>query len=464
MKRIVFALIATVLPFSDVFCMVDPSATQETKDLYTLLQQINAEDGAAFGNEYSLFRGMYTDGTAWYYDGSGDYLYSDIQNICGIPPLISAWDINEFALSDGTWKDCNMKSIRMADAMGAICCLSFHENNPVTGGGYSDTDIDLADILPDGAYHSVFEADWSKAADMIGNLKRTDGTLIPVILRPFHELTGNWFWWGSQTDADEFIQLWQWLVTYLRDTRGLHNIIYEYNTGSDVDTTAAFLARWPGDAYVDIASCDVYLYDTSASTVLTAPLNITAQVAADKGIPAALAEVGAQGAMSGSTDETWWTDKVLDPLKDAGLFSKICLIAGWANWGTAQYHIPYPGDSKAADFKVFLQDDHILLLDRVNENAAWMTHPVLGSIYTAEYPWVYGSEQGWEYLCDILNPQNGSAWYYDWNLGWIWTSDVFFPYLWSSEKNWLYYGETLSNGMRVFYDFDDAAWINVPRN
>jgi beta-mannanase len=34
----------------------------------------------------------------------------------------------------------------------------------------------------------------SKAAKFFLSLKGSDGK-IPILYRPFHELTGNWFWW-----------------------------------------------------------------------------------------------------------------------------------------------------------------------------------------------------------------------------------------------------------------------------
>ena len=447
--------------------MVDSNATQETKDLYTILKNINSADGALFGNEYAFFRGLYSDASAWTNE-SGAYLASDIQNICGVPPSFSGWDLNEFAMNTGSWYEQNIASIIAADKMGAICTLTFHENNPSTSGAYYDTNIDLTDILPGGTKHDAFLAHWAKAADAIGRLQRSDGTMIPVILRPLHELTGAWFWWGTNTDKAEFIQLWQWIVTYLRDTRGLHNIIYVYNTGN-ATTKTQFLDRWPGDAYVDVVSCDVYLSDTDTSSALTVPLNVLISVSVEKGMPAALAEVGTSenggtnnGGMGYSDIDEWWTTKVLTPIKDAGLFTKIAWIAGWASWGTSQYHIPFPGDSKADDFAIFLRDSHIFLLDYLNPDAVWSELNHLGRTYTVFYPWVYSTEQGWEYMNDVFNPASGNEWIYDQNLGWFWTNNKCYPYIWSSTHGWLYYLCTLDDGSRWFYSYTNAQWTSFP--
>jgi mannan endo-1,4-beta-mannosidase len=455
LKSLLLPLLAFCIITSPAAALVDPDATQGTKDLYALIQQLNSADGAAFGNQYDVYCGMYADGTTWTYAG-GDTLNSDIKNICGILPSVAGWDLSEYALTTTAGID----SVIKADAMGIICCLSFHEPNPSTGGSYKDTTMDLADILPGGDDHDAFVAQWAGAADKIRQMKRADGSPVPIVLRPFHELSGNWFWWGSDTDKTEFIALWQWLVTYLRDTQGLHNILYVYNTDK-ISTKAQYLDRWPGDDYVDIVSCDVYMADSSTASTLTVPLGIVIGVSQEKGKPAALAETGgSNNGMGGSTLDAWWTTKVLKPLQDAGMFNKIAYIAGWANWGTSQYHIPYPGSSKAADFATFLNSDNIFLLDDLNVDASWTEITHMGMTYTNFYPWIYSRNQGWEYMLSLFNSKNTNDWYYDMDLGWLWTSKRNYPIFWSQNAGWLYYSNTTSQGVRWFYSYADAKWVS----
>jgi mannan endo-1,4-beta-mannosidase len=454
-------LAAVSLPAST---LVDPDATQETRDMYALLEKLNDENGAAFGNEYATFRGVYPGGASWYYSGADNaYLASDIQNICGIQPAISGWDLNEFAMTTGSWCDANIKSIVKSSEMGVICTLTFHENNPVTGNYYGDTNIDLDDVLPVGDYHAALEAQWAKAADAIARMVRSDGTMVPILLRPLHENNGNWFWWGTKSSNDKYIALWKWIVTYLRDTRGLHNILYIYNTDK-VATEAAYLARWPGDDYVDIVSCDVYMADTDAANVLTTPLGIVIKTAEEKSKPAALAEVGsnATGGMYGTHLTNWWTTKVLKPLRDADQFSHISFIAGWATWSASLCFVPYPGEKNADDFREFLRSDEIFLLDSLNADAVWTKHARLGWINTENYPWVYSFNHGWEYMYSVFNPVGGGDWLYDFRLGWLWTDNNLYPYFWSSEKGYLYYSNTTDTGLRWFYAYSEAKWISVP--
>lgn len=466
-KKLALVLTTVLTLAGKASALVDPDATQATKDLYALLQTLNSENGAAFGNQYALFRGLYSDGSPWYYtNADGEYQQSDIQNICGIQPAVSGWDINEFALPSSStwWRDANIDSIIKASEKGVICTLSFHEPNPVTGGGYNDTNISLSDILPGGSHHAEFAAHWAKAADAIAALVRTDGTPVPVLLRPFHENSGGWFWWGTNTDKEHFKELWRWVVTYLRDTRGLHNILYVYNTDV-VYTKTAYLDRWPGDDYVDVASVDVYTNKDADVTRLITPVSIAVQVAEEKGIPAALAETGCSNGGLGATSVTdWWTTQILKPLRDADLFRHIAFIASWATWGGNVYFVAYPGCKDAPDFRNFLRSDEILLLDRINPNAVWTKHARLGWIETEKYPWVYSTNHGWEYMYGIFNPKNADDWLYDYNLGWLWTDRNLYPTFWSSEQGYLYYNNTTETGLRWFYRYADAKWISVPQS
>jgi mannan endo-1,4-beta-mannosidase len=461
-NKLLLSLLAITLPVISSSALVDSNATQETQDLYALLEELNDANGVAFGGQYALFQGLYADGSQWYNSATSD-MSSDIKNICGIHPSVSGWDISEDAFYGDSWAQQNIAVIKRAYEMGAIICLSFHEGNPITGGDYNDvTDTDLSKVLEGGSAHEAFLEDWETAADFIAQLKTDDGTMIPVILRPFHELTGSWFWWGSNTDKEEFVEMWQWLVTYLRDTKGLHNILYVYNTDK-ITSSTTYLARWPGDDYVDIVSCDVYLADTDSTSKLTTSLGIVIGVSEDKGKPAALSETGPSAGNDDTTVDNWWTTKVFNPINNAGYFSKIAYIAGWANW-SGNVWMPYPGSHTAANFRTFLQDSRIFLLDHFNTSCQWTELTQLGNTYTKYYPWVYSENQGWECMTEIFTTNLVNAnWYYDTYLGWIWTRKKFYPYFWSSVKNgWVYYHSTTDDGTRWFYSYVDGAWVSYP--
>jgi hypothetical protein len=83
-----------------------------------------------------------------------------------------------------------------------------------------------------------------------------------VIFRPLHEHTQTWNWWGrSATTDSEFIAFWRFIVSYLRDTKGIHNVIYAISPQMDEvydDPVGRILFRWPGDEWVDLVGIDCY--------------------------------------------------------------------------------------------------------------------------------------------------------------------------------------------------------------
>lgn len=78
---------------------------------------------------------------------------------------------------------------------------------------------------------------------------------IPVLWRPLHEASGDWFWWGSD-GADAYRWLWELLYTRMTEYHELHNLIWIWNGQSD-----SYLVD---EEMYDIASLDIYLPEDEA--------------------------------------------------------------------------------------------------------------------------------------------------------------------------------------------------------
>ena len=142
-----------------------------------------------------------------------------------------------------------------------------HLNNPLTGGDSWDNshnDVVRSILTPGSVTREKFITWLDRLADFALNLKDSKGELIPVIFRPLHEHTQGWSWWGSScTTESEFVEFWQMIVTYLRDTKGVHNLLYAVSPQLDSwydDQTIRdrLLYRWPGDNFVDFIGMDCY--------------------------------------------------------------------------------------------------------------------------------------------------------------------------------------------------------------
>lgn len=92
--------------------------------------------------------------------------------------------------------------------------------------------------------------------DMIAaELKRLEDAGVVVLWRPLHEASGGWFWWGASRSDDiapAYAQtlLWRYMFDRLTHHHQLTNLIWVWNGQS--------AAWYPGDAYVDIVSMDIY--------------------------------------------------------------------------------------------------------------------------------------------------------------------------------------------------------------
>ena len=116
----------------------------------------------------------------------------------------------------------------------------------------ADTEFDATNATVEGTWENkVFTEDLKNAAAYLKLLRDAD---IPVLLRPFHEAAGGWFWWGK--DAASFKSLWIAMFNYFK-TEGLDNLIWVWTTeGNDSDW-------YPGDQYVDIVGRDIYNKETA---------------------------------------------------------------------------------------------------------------------------------------------------------------------------------------------------------
>ncbi|MBS1655430.1 MAG: beta-mannosidase, partial [Bacteroidetes bacterium] len=197
-----------------------------------------------------------------------------------------------------------------------------------------------------------------KAADFFLSLKGDKGELIPVLFRPFHELTGNWFWWCKNTcSADEFKSIWQFTFHYLTETKKVHNLLFVFNT-ADFNSASEYLLRYPGDDVVDVLSFDAYQYDDPQQSdgfikKTGNQLGIMESIAKEKQKLFALAETGYEQIPYAE----WWTKTLLKAIGD----HKISYVLVWRNHGYNEtmkkmhYYAPYKGHPSSTDFVKFYE-------------------------------------------------------------------------------------------------------------
>lgn len=336
----------------------DKLATKETISLYKNLHKLSTQF-TLFGHQDDLAYGV-----NWkYIEGK-----SDIKDMVNDYPAVYGWDIARIELDsinniDGVPFAKMRKYIQEGYKRGGVITLSWHFDNPLSGGTAWDTTKNaVASILPGGEKHELYKSWLNKAANFMYTLKGSNGEQIPILFRPFHELTGNWFWWGKNTcSPEELIKAWQFTVNYLRNEKKLHNLIYVYNT-NDFANEKEFLERYPGDDMVDIVSFDMYQFENqNKNTFINAvkkSLSILTKIAREKKKLAAFAETGYEAI----PEPKWWTETLWPAIKDYPL----AYVLVWRNAGympsmkKMHYYAPFKGQLSEPDFIKFYQNKKIL--------------------------------------------------------------------------------------------------------
>jgi len=88
----------------------------------------------------------------------------------------------------------------------------------------------------------------------------------------------------------------------------------------------------------------------------------------------------------------------------------------------------------------------------------WWESPWLGNYYRSESGWMLHLDLGWLYPSPSAG---GGLWMWKEAVGWIWTEDGLYPYLYSAgRENWLYFfGEHEKS--RLLYDYGERNWMNL---
>jgi len=336
----------------------DKVATKETVALYKNLHKLSRQH-IIFGHQDDLAYGV-----NWrYVEGK-----SDIKDVVNDYPGIYGWDLGRIEHDslkniDGVPFDKIRKYIQEGYRKGAAITLSWHFDNPLTGGSSWDTTKNsVAAILPGGAKHQLYLSWLDKAAKFISSLKGDQQEAIPILFRPFHEVSGNWFWWGRNCSSPaEIKKAWRFTVDYLNRTKKLHNLIFVYNTNGFTNEQE-FLKYYPGDDIVDVVSFDLYQFENQSKkafiNAVRNDLDILTKIAKQKNKVAAFAETGYEAV----PDATWWTETLWPAIKDYPL----SYVLVWRNAGympstkKMHYYAPFEGQISAPDFKKFYQLKSIL--------------------------------------------------------------------------------------------------------
>ena len=219
-------------------------------------------------------------------------------------------------------------------------------------------------ILPGGENHEYYKSKLEKVASVANNLIGNDGNKIPFIFRPFHEFDGDWFWWGaSYCTPQEYRTVWQFTVEYLRDTLNVDNILFAFSPDNNFLSEAEYLARYPGDSYVDVIGMDNYGdFNNQGQTGLeraNEKLQIISKLAQEKVKVSAFTETGyAVTPGQNNPISGFFSSNLYNAMTNNNV--KVSFVMFWNN-SENSYYTPVPGTSSASDFIDFVSKPEVLL-------------------------------------------------------------------------------------------------------
>jgi len=355
--------------------MVDANATKETAALFYNLKKL-AKTKVAIGQQDAF--------NSFYEDAGGD---SDIKKNTGFDPALLGSDFmfitdkNNNGQADNWFYQQELKiiaDVKAAYAKGIINTFCWHLREPNNEDSFYAADMSADEkatafksILPSGTNHEWYKKKLDKIASVVLNLKGSNGELIPIIFRPFHEFDGSWFWWGANfCTPEEYKTAYQFTVDYLKNTKGVHNILYAFSPDNSYTTVESYLSRYPGDKYVDVLGMDNYgdfnNQGSSGAKNANLKLKMISTLAHNKVKIAALTETGYQVTSTNPPITDWFSNYLYTALNDHPTFDvpviSISYVMFWNNSKDA-YYVPNNAVSNATDFKTFAAKPKSALLN-----------------------------------------------------------------------------------------------------
>lgn len=364
MKKI--NVIIVIMLFAGISCVKKTSSdnkelisitprTTETENLLQNLKEISTE-GFMFGHQDDPLYGVYWE---------GDSGRSDIHSVVGDYPAVMGFDIGKIEHRSDKNIDNVLFTIIREEIIrhykrGAMITISWHVDNPLTGGDSWDVSSSevVRAILPGGSNHDLF-LDWlDRAAVFFNTLITEDGAKIPILFRPWHEHTGSWFWWGKNLcTVDEYNALWEMTRSHF-DSAGVDNLLYSYSPDMQ-GPGEIYMERYPGDEYVDLLGIDGYHRNNEEGTEyfvskLDSILSFMTEEGARRNKPIAITETG----LESIPISDWWTE-VLLPLTNRYPISYV-LVWRNARERPNHYYAPYPGQKSETNFVKFYDNPRTL--------------------------------------------------------------------------------------------------------
>jgi mannan endo-1,4-beta-mannosidase len=230
------------------FPPVNLRATKETKELLYLLYYLKGKYTLAGQHNYLEEPELYTN---------------VVTDKIGQTPALHGYELG--AILGQSNKDIRkqrqkvIESAIRTDQAGGIVTITYHAHLPgecacweqVNNGGISQEDFKKI-ITPGTELYKQMIVDMDEVAIY---LKKLQDAKVPVLWRPYHEMNGNWFWWGKQA---EYAKLWEIMFDRFTKVHKLNNLLWVWSAATPNEYADPFEPYYVGPLRADILALDVY--------------------------------------------------------------------------------------------------------------------------------------------------------------------------------------------------------------
>lgn len=339
-----------------VYKPIDANATAKTINLYNNMASIANSSQFIFGQEFPLSFQLNSLRTS--------LNTSDCKDVTGDHPGVFGIDPHYMLYKTAAQKQTHIDEAKLAYANGSIVTFDFHQQSR------TDNKIYFNDLTSDSdkklMYDVVNNLNGSRAW-FYGELDQVLGIInndlgFPVVFRLFHEMDGNWFWWGTKAtnhSSQLYIDLYRLATDYIKARTNL--VLFGWTPNEKLAPSF-----YPGDAYVDVVGIDAYSPTASA---LKANLIELSSFATSHGKVAVLSETGKYDYVN--LTPTFWTSDILAAIQQGGSDIRIAWVLAWFNapWKSSQSDLYIPNSNSSTpvknDFIKFKNDSKTLFQQEV---------------------------------------------------------------------------------------------------
>lgn len=317
---------------------IDSNALNQTKILYNKMASLANSEAFAFGQEFPMSFQLNSLRT--------DLSTSDCKDVTGDHPGVYGIDPHYMLYKTEEQKRVHINEAKYAFENGSIVTFDFHQLSKTDRKIYfneitSNEDKSLMyDIVNNNNEARLwFYSELDEVIEIINN-----DLGFPVVFRLFHEMDGDWFWWGTKASnhsPELYKQFYRLAVDYIKERTDL--VLFGWTPTGDLNTS-----YYPGDTYVDVVGIDVY--DPIGTNLKSQLINLSA-FAQNHGKVAILAETGRQNYIS--TNVKFWTANILSTIISGGTDIRIAWVLSWFNapWDSSQSNLFIPNINSSNEAK-----------------------------------------------------------------------------------------------------------------